>query len=1222
MNDNLKTSIDVDATSASILLPNNIKFNITTPTTRREAVTISESNSNITVTEVNKTAKVEAVSVDEQMIVSIEEAEIVIENNNLISLMQSDDLASFIDNIKAVNKQTGEEVAYNVESSDNNIIITPESECSISFNINSRSIKPDCFIRKIGEVEYWFSFNDKMLYKIENGERKNMCSISISYAYQMPMMLTDTKFVYNHYLYELKDGVMNKLSPFQCYGMLVLDNVYLSHYESGTTSTIKVVEFDDNANSFTEKSSIAIKKHTSSYYYNIPTHLYEDEHYWYIATFNRFPYDQVTEEHTLSLKVSKTDFTVSKVDDLPYKEICVYKDDANSLVAKYEYYEDYSAYYWNYYINDKNMTLLTSDFYKVFKKVDDKLFLVTTNKFAQLEVSAYSYIVNTKNTVNNRNTFLGDFAMYYYTSMDDYFCFYSIEEGPYKYKYMDDEIKIRSITIDDINTTSTTGTVSSDSVAIKLDQKVVFNKNSIKDCHILNTDSSFYSYMITTTDGEGNVKSSPIRMWNGESAVIELIDKSQSYLTYIRFADTYLMSKPYKKVYLSSDTSRIATPNVFATEFSNNVIDVLDKKEVEFAIKQEVLEDFEGESKINWQKNQFTVVTAPVGSSKCMYVGKNKDYNNSNTHVEASFVADALNISFDYFVSTEPGYDFFRFYIDDEMLIEASGTSMTEFKTFSKELSEGEHEFKFIYNTDSSGYSGEDGFFIDNIHLTKVVPSDTVEAISVPMDLSLYDSFNCSINFKNLVSSYNTFDCKLMYSYDKSYWYDFVDSLPTRKTVYLKAIFTKTGTGKATFDDLIITRKVIATQLVTASSDLLRFVTKKSTSIAPTLRKTIKRFIKGSATNRKVEENQTKYSDTNRRVTKIGDILVDFDTNRKVSNSYSATFDAEKKVIKDFFKRSRTNRQVVDSAIKYNDLKRSSYKDYKEQSDLNRVVALPAITIVSTERKTSRNVKHKFDTNRKLDKFFNIESALDTLRRVTNRASYKADTQRYVERVARDIARIDTNRQVIANSAANSDLTRRIAKEVEKINSTVREVVHQLDIYAKTERQVMKLMTIEVDNKRQVVNSIDIDLDAVRQAYVDIETEATTKREVTNSAERLSETVREIVKEAVVRAKADTKRIVYKKAETNIDMFRNVSKSYISIVDAQREVIKTVELNDALERKVMKELIAYSDTYRDVDANVEDIKATLDIELELNKGSFRIIKQEFYKSVEIEVEEE
>lgn len=412
------------------------------------------------------------------------------------------------------------------------------------------------------------------------------------------------------------------------------------------------------------------------------------------------------------------------------------------------------------------------------------------------------------------------------------------------------------------------------------------------------------------------------------------------------------------------------------------------------------------------------------------------------------------------------------------------------------------------------------------------------------------------------------------------------------------------------------------TVYINNSFDLSRRISKTLSKTSDTNRRTslLKMFNHDSL--RKIDSKMSVLSDTSRKVEKIDRSVIRIDTNRRICVPYSATFDAEKKVIKDFFKRSRTNRQVVEPVTSINDLKRSSYKDYKEQSDLNRVVALPAITIVSTERKTSRNVKHKFDTNRKLDKFFNIESALDTLRRVANRASYKADTQRDVEKVARDIARIDTNRQVIANSAANSDLTRRIAKEVEKINSTVREVVHQLDVYAKTERQVMKLMTIEVDSKRQVVNSIDIDLDAVRQAYVDIETEATTKREVTNSAERLSETVREIVKEAVVRAKADTKRIVYKKAETNIDMFRNVSKNYISIVDAQREVIKTVELNDALERKVMKELIAYSDTYRDVDANVEDIRATLDIELELNKGSFRIIKQEFYKSVEIEVEEE
>ena len=167
MNNDLKTSIDVDAVSASILLPNNIRFNITSQSTNEVSYS---AESNIKATEDNGIVKVDAIA-NGSITVAIEEANIKVENEDLISLFQNNELASYINNIKVVNAETNKAINYKLKATDNNVVITTEeaAQAKVTMNINARVSYPDVIARVFGEDEYWFSFSQKKMYVLRNG---------------------------------------------------------------------------------------------------------------------------------------------------------------------------------------------------------------------------------------------------------------------------------------------------------------------------------------------------------------------------------------------------------------------------------------------------------------------------------------------------------------------------------------------------------------------------------------------------------------------------------------------------------------------------------------------------------------------------------------------------------------------------------------------------------------------------------------------------------------------------------------------------------------------------------------------------------------------------------------------------------------------------------------------------------------------------------------------
>lgn len=85
--------------------------------------------------------------------------------------------------------------------------------------------------------------------------------------------------------------------------------------------------------------------------------------------------------------------------------------------------------------------------------------------------------------------------------------------------------------------------------------------------------------------------------------------------------------------------------------------------------------------------------------------------------------------TFDYKVSSEAGFDYLGFYIDGTLIQQWSGE--IDWSTFGFSLPVGLHTFEWRYSKDSSGTSGQDASWIDNVQLHLRSPIDST---STPVD--------------------------------------------------------------------------------------------------------------------------------------------------------------------------------------------------------------------------------------------------------------------------------------------------------------------------------------------------------------------------------------------------------------------------------------------------------------------------------------------------------
>ncbi|MFA5540729.1 MAG: C25 family cysteine peptidase [Bacteroidales bacterium] len=123
---------------------------------------------------------------------------------------------------------------------------------------------------------------------------------------------------------------------------------------------------------------------------------------------------------------------------------------------------------------------------------------------------------------------------------------------------------------------------------------------------------------------------------------------------------------------------------------------------------------------LNWENNSSKPWVIDSASSN-VYMGNysarsGKIYDNQkSTLVLKSKIIANDSISFFVKHSTEKDYDFFRFYIDNNVVGEYSGS--LNWTKLSFPISEGEHEFRWEYEKDYSTSFGLDGVWIDNIKL-------------------------------------------------------------------------------------------------------------------------------------------------------------------------------------------------------------------------------------------------------------------------------------------------------------------------------------------------------------------------------------------------------------------------------------------------------------------------------------------------------------------------
>lgn len=100
-----------------------------------------------------------------------------------------------------------------------------------------------------------------------------------------------------------------------------------------------------------------------------------------------------------------------------------------------------------------------------------------------------------------------------------------------------------------------------------------------------------------------------------------------------------------------------------------------------------------------------------------LYSLRNVDINDSE-RAGLEFMADfaAGNVSFDVKVSSEDGFDFFRFYIDGNLMLERSGD--VDWQSHSFALTGGVHTLEWVYAKDGSVSEGSDTAWIDAVEFT------------------------------------------------------------------------------------------------------------------------------------------------------------------------------------------------------------------------------------------------------------------------------------------------------------------------------------------------------------------------------------------------------------------------------------------------------------------------------------------------------------------------
>lgn len=126
--------------------------------------------------------------------------------------------------------------------------------------------------------------------------------------------------------------------------------------------------------------------------------------------------------------------------------------------------------------------------------------------------------------------------------------------------------------------------------------------------------------------------------------------------------------------------------------------------------------DFESETDLNdWEfgtSQQWTRTEATAAGGSYSIVSADVS-DNEISEVSLTTTFEAGTVTFGYKVSSESGWDYLRFYVDDAMIGEWSGE--IDWSGYSYQIEQGQHTLKWRYEKDESVSEGDDLAWIDNV---------------------------------------------------------------------------------------------------------------------------------------------------------------------------------------------------------------------------------------------------------------------------------------------------------------------------------------------------------------------------------------------------------------------------------------------------------------------------------------------------------------------------
>ncbi len=189
------------------------------------------------------------------------------------------------------------------------------------------------------------------------------------------------------------------------------------------------------------------------------------------------------------------------------------------------------------------------------------------------------------------------------------------------------------------------------------------------------------------------------QFYDDESEII--LDCTKTPATMTLHSDTYSIN--YQRV---SDTADVLSP---AVDIDETVVVVEPEP-----IFDDVLSGFDQATNAHasWAEATDQVLSGNLSLKSADISGSES----ATIIIDGEFLAGTL--SFFYRVSSEESYDYFNFYLDNQLVITVSGTQ--DWSEFSQLLSQGYHSFKWEYKKDQSTSHGDDAAWIDQVKLPPV----------------------------------------------------------------------------------------------------------------------------------------------------------------------------------------------------------------------------------------------------------------------------------------------------------------------------------------------------------------------------------------------------------------------------------------------------------------------------------------------------------------------